>query len=174
MRGTTLKCLWHALASMGMLFGIWLLAGAQLLTMLCKMIQPCSTLSIYSPQATSDIQEWLYASLHVCFHTQTWHTFASDENVKEYWSFLFLHISVYYIFLLTCHSIFSLIAWPSCLFPFYLCTFWRVSPLQTCGQVFISWVNTSDPGTTSTVWPLYEIVVLCTAKKVSTTGTGTF
>lgn len=85
----------HAFASMGMLFGIWLLAGAQLLTMLCKMIQPRSTLSIYAPQATSDIQERLYAALHVHFKTQTpaTHTLPSAANVREYWSFL-LHISL--------------------------------------------------------------------------------
>lgn len=36
-------------ASMAMFSGIWLLAGAQLLTMLYKTIQHCSTLSIYPP-----------------------------------------------------------------------------------------------------------------------------
>lgn len=81
--------LWLALASMGMLFGIWLWHQLGLLTMLCKMIQPCPTLSIYPPRQhltfRSDCMPLYIYTLRRKTHTHS----TSTENVKRVLIFFF-------------------------------------------------------------------------------------
>lgn len=147
--------LWHGLAPMGMFYGMWLMVGVRLSTMLCKAIQPCSTHSFTPPPTPPHPSGSLWhsrtnhASLHSCFQINTLLT----ENVKEYWSIFFSHISSAFLFI--CQSTVVSIEWQ-----FVVVTFLRQSPSQRHGSVFISWANTSNPGATAAVFPVNEILVL--------------